>query len=98
MATFAGNYLHVYRRNLVLLAKSLTAAQVSPGWVLFAYRRGAEQLLAGVSHGGQPRRLVLDGSWGRIEMEPCASFVAACKGNRTRTVFRESASGTPDTV
>jgi len=63
----------------------------SPGWILFTYRRGAEHLLAGVSHGIRTRRVILGGSWRSIETDPCASFVAACEGTRARAIFREKA-------
>lgn len=55
-------------------------AAVSPGWSVFAYRRGSEHLLAGVSHGGSPRRVTL--MWGgrKFSLGRCASFVVTDDG------------------
>jgi len=73
------------------LPGTVPAVKASPGWALFAYRRGAEQLLAGVSHGGRPRRVVLGGAWRGFATDPCSSFVAACEGGRVRAILRETA-------
>jgi hypothetical protein len=64
-------------------------AEISNGWRLFAYRRGDADLLAGVSHGGTPRRAALKWLGSELSLDDCACFVAARVGSRLDVLMRE---------
>jgi hypothetical protein len=66
-----------------------TAADMAPGCVLFAYRRGAEQLLAGVARQARPVTGTIEAFGFRLQLENCTSFVASRSGDRVSVLCAE---------
>jgi hypothetical protein len=71
------------------LLRAEPPAKASPGWALFAYRRGAQALLAGVAHGGKPRRIALEWQGRRPQLGACAAFLVAAQSDRFSVLFRD---------
>lgn len=57
--------------------------------VLFAYRRGDEQVLAGVARQAKPVTGTVDSFGFRLRLENCVSFVVSKKGDRVNVLSSE---------
>jgi hypothetical protein len=64
-------------------------AEVSPGWSLFSYKRGAQRLLAGVARGGAPRHASLKWLGSKHSLGRCSSFVAAHEKEKISVLYKD---------
>ncbi len=109
LATFRGHPMGVRRGFMTYFAVELphfegllgsliqepALAEISPGWALFSYRRGAKLLLAGVAHGGKPRHATLKWLGNTHSLGRCSSFVVASEKGHFSVLFQESAHWRP---